>query len=302
MSHVGEGSWASFKRTAISMLAPNVDATDELRQVRMRLSDLGVAEFFIGDTGRWRAFRPLLAASPHRPQSAFLCGGRTPALTTALKEHANRMRCRVYELSVDGLFSSFQYHGPVADLAAAVAVEFEPDVARRLSNEVPQISRLIDEAPARLAPTRWTARAFDVRTARWIDGLQRGTVIEYTSLYQERLYLVPRGDEMVELPKREAVYAAAAKNGARLAKYWPPTRELSTPMSAPLPEAFARAACVASGRPSIVRSGLIVYQEVPARLATVLLVSLGHLPPLFHFCDGRPPRRGQSNSRQRRRR
>lgn len=308
MSHVGEGSWASFKRAVLSLAGPSDDAAAEVRRLRMRLSDLGYAEFFVGAAGRWRAFKPLLATSPHLPRRAFLCGGRTPSLIRALRRHAQQTRCEVISLSVDGLFTSHQYTGPVREFAAAAGLGFEPNIPLRLSTQLTPIDMLLRAAVPRSAPRSWSVSSFDFDTFEWIDGYLRDTVVEYTSPYQERLYLLARGSETVELPKREAMYAAASLVEIRLAEYVADSRELRVPWVAPLPEPFARAACVAAGRPSIMRDGLIVYEDVPPRLATVLLVGVGQLAPRFHFCGprrrdtgaragGRNPRRGPGRTR-----
>ena len=293
MSHVGEGSWASFKRAVMALAALGDDVAFEVRRLRMRLSDLGYAEFFIGGTGRWRTFKPILATSPHLSRRAFLCGGRTPAVVESLRTAASRVGCETILLSVDGLFTSLQVVGRVPELAQATGLQFVPDVDLRLSTRITSVPELLARAPSRIPPRNWTPVSLDLRSLRWVEGVKRNTVVEYTSSYQERVYLVPRRTDMVELPKREAIYAAASLNEIALAQYHPDTRELRVPLVAPLPEPMARAACVAAGRPSVVRNGLLVYEDVPVRLATVLLVGLGHLPPRFHFCHRR--NRGPGN-------
>jgi hypothetical protein len=304
MSHVGEGSWASFKRMVVAHCGANDDVAAEVRRVRIRLSDLGYAEFFIGETGRWRVFRPLLAAT-ESGRNALLCGARTPELVRAIRAAARKHSCEVYELAIDGLFSSVHVVGEVERVAATVGIDYEVDIALRLATELVPLGDLVRNAQPRSRPRNWTPKSFDFRELRWVDGEKPNTVVEMTSRYQERVYLLQRGGDVISLPKREALYAAAAARRAALARYEPATRQLSVPIIAPLPEPFARAACVAGGRPSVLRHGAIVYEEVPVRLATVLLVGLDHLPPRFHFCDPRrrPSSRGpRSSSRSGRRR
>lgn len=302
MSHVGEGSWASFKRMIVSICVAGDDVAAEVRRLRSRLSDLGYAEFFIGPSGRWRVFKPLLATSPHLGRKAILCGARTPGLVQGIRAVASNHGCEVIELSVDGLFTSVHVMGAVSDLAAAVGVDYEEDIALRLSGELVPLAELVKAAQPRAAPRNWVTKSFDLRALRWVDGVKPNTVVEHTSPYQERLYLLSRRDETIELPKREALYAAATARNVALARYEPTTRELSTPVFAPLPEAFARAACVSANRPSVMRDGLIIYDDVPVRLATVLLVALGHLPPRFHFCVPRRDHRPRQGRRPPRRR
>jgi hypothetical protein len=53
------------------------------------------------------------------------------------------------------------------------------------------------------------------------------------------------------------------------------TDRVSVPVSAPLPEAFARVACLCSGRRADVRQGRIAYEGVPRDIGAVLLTALG---------------------------
>jgi len=293
LAHVGQGTWASFKRAAASLSAPDTDIAVETGRLRMRLSDLAVAEFFFEDTGRWRALRPVLAASPHQPNEGFLCGVRTTRLTERLRACAQRKRCRFFELAVDGLFATVKIHGEqLAEVAQEAGIAYEPDIGMRLASKLVPLDTAVRLARRRTPPRNWSTKSFDFHAMQWVDGLQPNTVIECTSPYQERAYFVQIGrDESLELPKREAVFAAAAMRRALLAHYDVARRELSTPARAPLPEPYARAACVAAGRPSILRGNRIVYEHVPPQLAAVLLVGLDHLPPRFHFCAGAPRRR-----------
>jgi hypothetical protein len=286
MAHVGQGTWAAFKR-AVASLSPEDSGTRvEARRMRTRFSDLGFAEFFVEGTERWRAFQPILTASPHQPNEAFLAGVRTARLMDRLRDSAERLRCQLFELVVDGLFTTVKIHGsPLANVARAAGVEFEPNVGRRLANALVPLNTTIRSAPRRIPPRTWSIKSFDFKASQWVEGLLPNTATEYTSPYQKRTYFVQtEGDNALELAKRDAIFAAASLQQVRLARYNAVQRELSTPAAAPLPEPYARAACVAAGRPSILRGDRIVYEHVPPELAAVLLVALGHLPPRFHFC------------------
>src|SRR5437588_448192 len=84
MTQLGEGSWEAF-RDAVKGLAPSDRDTDALvRRLRLQLSDLGHADFFLGGSRRWRVAAPVLAGLAMRTDAAILCGGRTPHLTNAL--------------------------------------------------------------------------------------------------------------------------------------------------------------------------------------------------------------------------
>jgi hypothetical protein len=298
MAHAGQGSWASFKR-AVAAVGNAAEAAVEPRRLRLRFSDLGFAEFFVDGTERWRAFRPLLATSPHQPTEAFLCGARTPRLTERLRKAAEQRDCLYVELVVDHSFTNVKIvGGQLADVARAAGVPFEPNIGRLLAADLVPLEAIIPAARRRSPPVGWRVRSFDFALGDWVDGSLPNTAIECTSRFEERTYFVrASGDDALELPKREAIYAAASlqntnrdrRAAIRLAHYDVARQELTTPLSAPLPEAYARAACVSAGRPSVFRNKRIVYERVPPHLASVLLVSLDHLPPLFHRCAGRRP-------------
>src|SRR5687768_14749551 len=136
MAHVGHGSWASFKRAAAITLSQR-DASLEPRSLRLRFSDLGVAEFFVDGTERWRAFQPLLVRSPHQPREGFLCGARTPALVKRLRRAAEQHGCFFAELLVDGAFTNVKVVGDALHAVARTAeVAFEADIGRRLAADL----------------------------------------------------------------------------------------------------------------------------------------------------------------------
>jgi len=291
MAHLGQGTWSGFKRAVAWLTKPESDVAVEARRLRTRFSDLAIAEFFVDGTDRWRSFRPLLVWSSHQPNEAFLCGARTARIVEDLRGAAEDSGCKFFELVVDGSFTTVKLHGTqkqVAAAALAAHVPFECEISRRLANDLIPMEELLRRARRRAPPRSWTVRSFDFGPMRWIEGRSPDTVNEYTSPYEERLYFLETSDETIELPKREAIFAAAAWQRVRVLKYEAGAKELWTPWSVPLPESHARAACVAAGRASVVRGGCIVYERVPPQLAAVLLVGLGQLPPRFHFCAGDP--------------
>ena len=291
MAHLGQGTWAGFKRAVAWLAEPESDVVVEARRLRTRFSDLAFAEFFVDGTDRWRSFRPLLVWSSHQPNEAFLCGARTARIVEDLRVAADESRCKFFELVVDSSFTTVKLHGTqkqVATAALAARIPFESEIGSRLANDLIPIEDLLRQARRRAPPRSWDVRSFDFGPMRWIDGRSPDTVNEYTSPYEERLYFLETDDEAIELPKREAIFAAAAWQRMRVLRYEAGSKELLTPWSVPLPEPYARAACVAAGRASVVRGDCIVYERVPPQLAAVLLVGLGQLPPRFHFCAGDP--------------
>lgn len=81
------------------------------------------------------------------------------------------------------------------------------------------------------------------------------------------------------MPKRQAVYAAAAIRGIALASYDPGGCRLSVPAAAPLPELYARSACLSGGRSAEIAGEALVYHDVPPSLGHALLVLLGQQLP-----------------------
>ena len=55
--------------------------------------------------------------------------------------------------------------------------------------------------------------------------------------------------------------------------------QLSTPLFAPLPELYARAACLCSCRPAEVLNKRIVYSDITPEIAALLMVSAGQPHP-----------------------
>ena len=294
MAHVGQGTWAGFKRAVAALAAPGADIAAEASRLRTRFSDLAFAEFFVDGTDRWRAFRPLLVWSSHQPNEAFLCGARTARVGDALRAAAERTGCNFFELVVDGSFTTVKLHGTQVQVAAAAAkagLPFEADIARHLANDVVPITDIVERAPRRTPPRSWSVRSFNFEAMVWLDAHILNTATEYRSPYEQRTYFLETNGETIELPKREALFAAAALRRVPIAEYHAGARTLTTASSAPLPEPYSRAACVAAGRASLVRNRQIVYECVPAQLAAVLLVGLGQPAPRFHFCLAPTPRR-----------
>jgi hypothetical protein len=79
------------------------------------------------------------------------------------------------------------------------------------------------------------------------------------------------------------VYAAAMVHRVKLAAYDVVTSVLSVPTAVPLPESYARAACLCAGAPAAFDDGQLIYRNVPHTIAAVLLVAAGQpYPELSH--------------------
>jgi hypothetical protein len=277
MAHVGEGTWAGFKRAVTSIAPEGSDTKEVARALRMRFSDLAFGEFFLERSERWRAFVPLLVSSPHDSHHALLAGVRTPGLVDKLRAGADAANCKLFEIVVEGQFTNVKIHGSaLRRVAAAAGIGFEPDIGRRLGVQLVTLEDAMRNAPRRVPPRDWSPSSFNLAEMNWVEGVENGRALQFTSKYSERAYFVrAEGGDLVELPKRLAIFAAAAMDDVRLAVYDSRSREFSVPVAAPLPEPCARAACLAGGRASVVRARRILYENVPARLAAIIVANLG---------------------------
>lgn len=282
MSNVGEGSWDRF-RNVVSELAGHDGDRSQLRQsLRVRLSDFGHVNFFIGNLSRWKTLPPLAAGLVAPSNSALLIGARTPSLLSSIQIEAARHGVRVTFEAWNAAPAVVRLEGTSAALsacAAASGIEYADGYAWRLAGALSPIPARLDRSRCDTdhAPINWTSRSFDLHSRAWVDGFLPNSACEFTPRYGRPRYFVSnRRRRLLEVgSKRDAVYAAAYAQGISLAAYDSVAETLSVPLSAPLPEAFARAACLCSGRPSHVRQGRIVYEGVPRDLGAVLLTVLG---------------------------
>ena len=91
-----------------------------------------------------------------------------------------------------------------------------------------------------------------------------------------RYFVSNRRRRLIEIAgRRDAMDAAAYAQGVGLAEYELATRTLSVPLTAPLPEAYTRVACLCSGRRGDVAHGRYLIPGVPPEIGAVLLIALG---------------------------
>lgn len=283
MAHVGHGSWASFKR-AVANLEHHEDPRLTALRLRARFSDLGIAEFFVGGTARWQTFQTLVVASEHAPTETLLCGARTPEVLQRLKSASRAHGCQYIEVvpQDEPRFSNVKIVGSNAHrVASACNITFVPDIGTSLAPSLPRLSQLISTARREAIPSGWKTRAFDFRSRRWASSASDASVLEAVSPYEERRYYL-RNDERqpLVLPKRIAIYAGAHLQRLRIAGYEAHTLWCDT--SSPLPEAYARLACLAGTRTSVIRGERIAYEKVPPQLGTLILAALQQPRPDYY--------------------
>lgn len=282
MSSVGEGSWDRFRHVVAELAGDDGDLSQLRRSLRVRLSDFGHANFFIGDSSRWETRPPLAGGLVGAVNTALLIGARTPKLLADVKDAAVRHGVEILsEGSADSPATVRLMGAPAALNACAIAagIDYASDYAWRLAAQLVPIPSLLDR-PRRAtdsAPINWVPRSFNLQSRAWMDGALPNAACEFTPRYGRPRYFVSnRRRRLFEIAgRRDAVYAAAYAQGVDLATYDSATKALSAPLSAPLPEAYARVACLCSGQRADVGQGRIVYLGVPPEVGAVLLTALG---------------------------
>jgi hypothetical protein len=107
------------------------------------------------------------------------------------------------------------------------------------------------------------------------------TVREYSNRHGVRRYVVDVGRAgLREVEKRASVYCAALSRGVRIVRYSYEDRHLRVPRWAPLPEVYARSACLAGGRLGVLSNEEIVFENIDPCVASRLLVGLGQGFPM----------------------
>jgi hypothetical protein len=290
MTHLGSGAWASF-REAVAELATEDDELDEdarSRMLRITLSDLGHADFFVGGSRRWEVLRPALVGLSGRSEHLFV-GGRTRSLFERLRQAAASSRVT---LTVDDVIPGLRLvhlagePEAIRDVAEVTGVPYVPHAAARLSTLLTSARSSIERAQAREEPINWTVRSWSFQDQIWVPGKLEHTVREYSNRHGARRYLVHVDRAgLREVEKRTSFYCAALARGARIVRYSPENGSLHVPVWAPLPGAYARTACLASGRLGSVRDRHIVFENIDAGIASTLLVALGQGFPTTELFD-----------------
>jgi hypothetical protein len=284
MTHVGSGRWSAFRDAAAELSGTEDDDLQNLcRSLRITLSDLGHADFFVEGTSRWYVRRPALLGLLSR-DGAVLSGGRTRRLVSSVTDAASEAGIPTTAVDLGGGVSQIQVPATpakVADLARALGIEYVPAATNAISSRLTPVRRLMEQAPACAEPVNWAVRSWSFDSKEWVEGRLRKTAREYSSRHGVRRFMVEVGHgELREIEKREAIYAAALLRSWRILNYNAAERRLRAPLSAPLPDLHARAACLAGGSLPQVKDGFLVFGEVPPDAAFVLCVLLGQGHPL----------------------
>lgn len=283
MTHLGEGSWMSYRKAVEEIASGDRDPLEVSRTLRIGLSDLGFTDFFVDGTQRWRMLPPVLGGLAARDDAAAFYGSRTPALVEALRNAAEAHGGRLEEKTCQDCPTFFRVVGErrvIASISSRIGVAFEPDNESRIAAGVPPIPWVLETATREPAPLNWKARSFDFSERSWVDGLLPNSACEFTPIHgPSKYYIRGKSGKLLRMPKRESVYTAAMLKGVRLIDYEPDAMKLSAPLFAPMPELYARAACLCACRPAQIVNGRFVYLDVTPEVAALLMVAAGQPHP-----------------------
>lgn len=283
MTHVGKGSWTSFRKAAVEIADEERDPLALCRRLRVGFSDLGFADFFVDGTQRWQILPPVLGGLAANSDAAVLYGGRTPALVEALRNAAEEYGGRLEEEVRRDRPTSIRVVGDtsrIASIAKRIGVVYEPKNARCVAEHAPFIPYVLKTARQEPAPLNWAARYFDFGVHTWVHRRLSNAACEFRPTHGASKYFVRRkSGKLLRMSKRESIYAAAMLKGLRLIEYEPSTMRLSVPLFAPMPTLFARAASLCTCRPAEIVGDRLVYVEVTFDVATLLMVAAGQPHP-----------------------
>jgi hypothetical protein len=293
MSDLGEGSWDRFRSVVTELANDGQDLSQLRRTLRVRLSDFGHVNFFVGDSSRWETQPPLAAGLVGVDHTALLIGARSPKLVRDIKAAAEEHSVEMVEEASADAPDLLRLIGPSDVLnacAAAAGIDYADNYARRLAAVLDPIPLLLARPrhDSDSAPIKWVPRSFNLQSLEWVEGALPNAACEFTPRYGRPRYFVSnRRGRLLELAgRRDSVYAAAFTRRIPLAAYEPATKTLSVPLSAPLPEAYARVACLCSGRRADVAQRRIVYSDVDPEIGAVLLTALGQQRAISATADG----------------
>jgi hypothetical protein len=287
MTHLGEGSWGSFRKAVQGLTPEQTDLSDLCRNLRVHISELGYADFFIDKSQKWRVRSPILGGLVNQPEIAVLCGGRTPKLLAMIQKAAADNQCNFSMISGNDTPSRIQVEGSekaLRSIANSTGIQFVPSLAKELFGSLVSIEKQLDEAPEENPPQNWSVRSFDLQRQEWVENLLPDTAREYSTVYgQHRYFVANAADKLLALSKRESIYAAAMLKYIALARYNSDIQTLSVPGTAPLPDDFARVACISSGQPSRYEHGYRMYESLSPSIAALLLVGTGQPFPSMEW-------------------
>jgi hypothetical protein len=287
MSHLGEGTWESFKNAVVQLAEAHEKEehvlSDLITRTRFRLSDIGCVTFATDNRRRWQIVEPVLASFTEKPNRSVLCGGRSPSLIQQLQSAATTEQCIVEIQPRPSLPDQVVISGApdaLNKIAYRCHIRRAIDLAEEMIRQFIPISAQLSSAPHKELMIGWKRQYFDLSAKKWTATPILRTACECVSQYGRRkTFLQVSKKKTVELPRREAIYAAASLARVPIVSYDASSQNLWVPAKAPLPEICARLACISSENIGDLNNGTVRYGPVTVRVARLILASLAHPAP-----------------------
>lgn len=282
LTHRGQGRWESFKEITVDLLA-SYEPPLKSYGLADALSMMGLADFFVNGTDRWRVFAPTVAGT--QEGEAVVVGGRTPRLRDRLREAAAQEGVDLFEEPFRWGVARLRLYaltdGDLRRVAERVGIPFVPQAADRMIRQAPTIDERVGQGHRSQPPRNWMVKSYDFSKPAWTTVDMAHTAKVFTPSRGVPRYMVERLDgSLVEMERRGTVYAAAYSRSITLLQYDPDRSTVSVPTSAPLPADLARAAALCTGNLPSRENGRIVFAGVRWSVASVLLALTGCPLPL----------------------
>lgn len=282
LSYFEKGPWAKLK----SALQGYDNGEFDLTMLRSQLSDFGFVDFFVNGTKKWNVCQPQLVGLSSVGERALFVGARCPQIVEDLKKSAQANGVLIEARPQQNFPSHILLEGDqvqIRAIADALKLGFQTNWAKEESRKLPSVIKSLGIRDAE--PIGWDCQSFDLSKKQWGKEKLMESARWYKDRYgRSKFYFADKDGNLWEAKKREAVYISAWKQKVTIAHYDPLKQELRVPDRAPLPELFARVACLCSGIPSKFIERQIVYSGVTQDVATHILVLVGQPQPELYWC------------------
>jgi hypothetical protein len=286
LSHRARGTWQQF-RNAVTGVGDSAGTDLVAGNIARSFSEMAHASFFVDGSRRWTVFAPCVAGL-RSGSNAVLAGARSPALIDAVHSACETHGVENVLVELPNGLEQIRLISESEEQMRAVAgdcgISFCPDAAMQLFGDIRTVSEVLDKGIPTSRPVNWDIRSFDLSSMSWVAGHLNDTAYQFIPRSgMSRFAIARRGRSLVEIDKRNAVYAAAHLNGVPLLRYEVHEEKLSFPSDAPMPEEMSRVAAMCNGFPSESGDRRRFYANVQPQMASLLMATAGQapLPPTY---------------------
>jgi len=285
MTHRGQGRWESFKDLVGDIYA-HEEQPPKPRWVANTLSMTGVGEFFVSGSNRWRVFAPLIAGISLG--QAVVVGGRTATLKEQLRAAATAEGIDLFEEPLRWNVTRIRLYaltdGDLQRVAERTGIPFVPQAADRMIRQAPTLEDRVAQGQRVQAPRNWCVESYDFSTFNWVGRDIAHSAKAFTPSRGVPRYTFEKADgSLVQMERRESVYAAAFSQSIALLAYDPDSSIVSVPSSAPLPADMERAVALCTGDLPSRENGRSVFAGVRWSVGSVLLALTGCPLPVIPY-------------------